>query len=144
MFYSQIDNDQKLVDPSELLEKQNQSNRIWGQQPSLRVQHPSHLRQTQKRLTVQATFYDNTKVNWNRTLQTRFAINQFTVSQKWLLLGKYFVKDQKFLTYHDVCSQIVFHDTTEEGNNASFCQENGITEFSLYPGHLTKAKMVFS
>ena len=37
MFYSQIDNDQQLVDPSELIEKQNQSNRIWGQQPSLRV-----------------------------------------------------------------------------------------------------------
>ena len=47
-------------------------------------------------------------------------------------LEKYFVEDQKCLTYHDVWSQIVFHKTAEEGSNAAFCQENAIIEFELY------------
>ena len=45
---------------------------------------------------------------------------------------KYFVKDQKCLTYHDVRFQIVFHKTAEEGSNAAFCQENAIIDFELY------------
>ena len=47
-------------------------------------------------------------------------------------MEKYFVEDQKCLTYHDVWSQIVFHKTAEEGSNAAFCQENAIIEFELY------------
>ena len=47
-------------------------------------------------------------------------------------LEKYFVEDQKCLTYHDVWSQIVFHKTAEEGSSAAFCQENAIIEFALY------------
>ena len=47
-------------------------------------------------------------------------------------LEKYFVEEQKCLTYHDVRSQIVSHKTAEEGSNAAFCHDNTIIEFELY------------
>ena len=47
-------------------------------------------------------------------------------------LEKYFVEEQKCLTYHDVRSQIVSHKTAEEGSNAAFCHDNAIVEFELY------------
>ena len=47
-------------------------------------------------------------------------------------LEKYFVEEQKCLTYHDVRSQIVSHKTAEEGSNAAFCHDNAIIDFELY------------
>ena len=47
-------------------------------------------------------------------------------------MEKYFVEDQKCLTYHDLQSQIVFHKTAEERSNTAFCQKNAIIDFEHY------------
>ena len=57
-------------------------------------------------------------------------ISQFPKSS--CCLEKYFVEEQKCLTYHDVQSHIVFHKATEEGSNAAFCQKDAIIDFELY------------
>ena len=123
MFYSQVDNDPQLVDHGELMGNISQ---IESEDNSPLYEcniHPTQDKSKNISLYKQHFLIISMSAGIEQFKQGLLSISsQFPKSG--CCLEKYFVEDQKCLTYHDVRPQIVFHKTAEEGSNAAFCQEN--------------------
>ena len=131
MIYSQVDNDPQLVDHGELMDNISQ---IESEDNSPLYEcniHPTQDKSKNISLYKQHFLIISLSAGIGQFKQGLLSISsQFPKSG--FCLEKYFVEDQKCLTYHDVRSQIVFRKTAEEGSNAAFCQENAIIKFEQY------------
>ena len=131
MFYSQVDNHPQLVDHGDLMDNISQ---IESEDNSPLYEcniHPIQDKSKNISLYKQHFLIISMSARIEQFKQGLLSISsQFPKSG--CCLEKYFVKDQKCLTYHDVRSQIVFRKTAEEGSNTAFCQENAIIEFEQY------------
>ena len=123
MFYSHVDNDPQLVDHSELMDNISQIE-SGDNNPLYECNiHPTQDKSKKVSLYKQHFMIISKSAGIEQFKQVLLSVSsQFPKSG--CCLEKYFVEDQKCLTYHDVRSQIVFHKTAEEGSNAAFCQEN--------------------
>ena len=130
MFYSQVDNGPDLMDQGELMEN---ISKIESEDNSPLYEcniHPTQDKSKNVLLRKQHFMIISRSAGIEQLKQGLLSItSQFPKSS--CCLEKYFVEEQKSLTYHDVWSQIVFHKTAEEGSHAAFCHDNAIIEFGL-------------
>ena len=117
--FSQVDNDPQLVDHGKLMENISQT-QSGDNSPLCECNiHPTQNKSKHVLLYKQ---------HCNILLKQGLLSIGSRFSKSGCCLKKYFVQNQKCLTYHGVRSQIVFHKTAKEGSNAASCQENAITE----------------
>ena len=131
MLYSQVDNDLQLVDHCELMQNISQ---IESRDSSSLYEcniHPTQDKSKSVLLYKQRFMIISRSAGIEQVKQGLPSVSSQFPKRR-CCLKKYFVEDQKCLTYHDVRSQIIFHKTVKEGSNAAFCQNNAIIEFELY------------